>query len=120
MHQHLYSTTEDAQVIQFKVQDVNGKVHDVTADEGETLLAAAMNADIEGFVAECGGCCVCATCHCYVEEADLAKLTQPAADELQMLEFTATERLPTSRLACQIKLTSQHHGMKFNMPERQY
>ena len=107
-------------MIQFKVQDVHGTIHDLTADEGETLLAVTMNADIEGFVAECGGCCVCATCHCYVEEADMAKLNQPAPDELQMLEFTATERLPTSRLACQIKLTAQHNGMKFIMPERQY
>ena len=107
-------------MIQFKIQDANGTTHEVTAAEGETLLAATMNADIEGFVAECGGCCVCATCHCYVQAADMGKLDQPAADELQMLEFTATERLPTSRLACQIKLTTQHNGMTFQMPERQY
>ena len=60
-------------MIQFQVQEVNGTVHDVTATEGETLLQATMNAGIEGFVAECGGCCVCATCHCYIEEGDMDK-----------------------------------------------
>lgn len=107
-------------MIQFKIQDASGNLHEVSAAVGETLLAATMNANIEGFVAECGGCCVCATCHCYVQEADMGKMAQPAPDEMQMLEFTATERLPTSRLACQIKLTAQHNGMTFHMPERQY
>ena len=107
-------------MIQFQVQEANGTVHDVTADEGETLLQATMNAGIEGFVAECGGCCVCATCHCYIADSDMDKLDQPASDELQMLEFTATPQLPTSRLACQIKLSSQHIGIKIHLPERQY
>ena len=107
-------------MIQFQVQEANGTVHDVTAAEGETLLMATMNAGIEGFVAECGGCCVCATCHCYIAESDMDKLDLPASDELQMLEFTATEQLPTSRLACQIKLTSKHTGIKIHLPERQY
>ena len=107
-------------MIQFQVQEANGTVHDVSADEGETLLQATMNAGIDGFVAECGGCCVCATCHCYITESDMDKLDQPASDELQMLEFTATPQLSTSRLACQIKLTRQHIGIKIHLPERQY
>jgi 2Fe-2S ferredoxin len=107
-------------MIDIKLIDSKGAIFDVQANEGETLLQAAMNAGIDGFAAECGGCCVCATCHCYVNEADLVKIDAPTADELLMLDFTATQRKDTSRLACQVKLTDKLNGIEFFIPDRQY
>jgi 2Fe-2S ferredoxin len=107
-------------MITFEVIEANGAIREVQANEGESLLQATLNAGIDGFAAECGGCCVCATCHCYIDEADVQRLGEPASDEAQMLDFTATERLPTSRLACQIKLSPALEGIKVHMPERQY
>jgi len=107
-------------MIDIKLIDSKGAIFEVQANEGETLLQAAMNAGIDGFAAECGGCCVCATCHCYVNEADLEKIDAPSADELLMLDFTATQRKETSRLACQVKLTEKLVGIEFFIPVRQY
>lgn len=107
-------------MITFEVVEANGAIREVQGNEGETLLQATLNAGIDGFAAECGGCCVCATCHCYIDERDFDKMSAPASDEAQMLDFTATERLPNSRLACQIKLSSELIGIKVHMPERQY
>ncbi len=107
-------------MITFEVIEANGAIREVQANEGESLLQATLNAGIDGFAAECGGCCVCATCHCYIDEGDLQKLDAPASDESQMLDFTATERLATSRLACQIKMSPALQGIKVHLPERQY
>jgi 2Fe-2S ferredoxin len=110
----------EVDMITFEVIEANGAIREVQANEGETLLQATLNAGIDGFAAECGGCCVCAPCHCYIDDDDLDKMSAPASDESQMLDFTATERRPSSRLACQIKLSSEHIGIKVHMPERQY
>ena len=67
----------------------------------------------------CGGNAVCATCHVYVDEAWLPKLAPIAADEDDLLDGTATERLQNSRLSCQIKITSELDGLVLHLPDRQ-
>ena len=62
---------------------------------------------------------MCATCHVYVQEPWLQKLPEPLAPELEMLECTADERRPESRLSCQIKLTPQLHGLTVRLPRTQ-
>jgi 2Fe-2S ferredoxin len=54
---------------------------------------------------------MCATCHVYVDEPWLSLLPAPQPPELEMLECTADERRPESRLACQIKLSPDLDGM---------
>jgi 2Fe-2S ferredoxin len=89
------------------------------APEGVSLMQAATGYGIDGIVAECGGSALCATCHVIVDEAWAARLPAPSANELDMLDCTASERQPTSRLSCQIRLTAELQGLVVRLPERQ-
>ena len=62
---------------------------------------------------------MCATCHVYVDESWLARLPAMADDEDALLDGTATERLPNSRLSCQIHVTPALDGLVVRLPERQ-
>jgi 2Fe-2S ferredoxin len=93
----------------------------VTVDVGErrSLMQGATAAGVNGILAECGGNCACATCHCYVDAARLADLPEPADAELGMLENVAAERRPNSRLSCQIKASAALEGLVLTLPDRQ-
>ena len=82
-------------------------------------MQIAVSAGVRGIVGECGGSAMCATCHVYVDEAFSDQLSTPLETELEMLECTASERLPNSRLACQIKILTKHEGLVVRLPERQ-
>ena len=97
----------------------DGSERGLEAPEGVSVMAAATGAGVPGIVAECGGAAMCATCHVYVDEAWGHKLHAPLANELEMLECTAAERRPTSRLSCQLKLTAALQGLVVHVPERQ-
>jgi ferredoxin, 2Fe-2S len=91
----------------------------VEADDDASVMLAALTHRIDGIVAECGGNAVCATCHVYVDEAWAAKLDPVGADEDGLLDGTASERRPTSRLSCQIKVMPALDGLVVRLPERQ-
>jgi len=93
-------------------QRVSGRV-------GQSVMQVATAAGIPGIVAECGGSAMCATCHVYVDPAWAGRLPSPLPNEVEMLECTAAERLPTSRLSCQIKLTAELDGITIRVPDRQ-
>ncbi len=97
----------------------SGQARSVAVTDGWSLMQGATAAGVEGIVAECGGSCACATCHCYVDEARAAELPPPSAAELDMLAHVAAERRPGSRLACQIKATPALDGLVVTLPERQ-
>src|SRR5579862_3414806 len=78
---------------------------------GDSVMEGAIKNGIDGIVAECGGACQCATCHVYVDEAFLGRLNPIQEDEDEMLNTTASERRPNSRLGCQIPLTRQLDGL---------
>jgi 2Fe-2S ferredoxin len=90
------------------------------AKPGDTLMHAAIEANVRGIEADCGGLLTCATCHVYVREPFAAQLPPPAEDELAMLEFTAAARRPNSRLSCQIVLTGELAGLTVDLPETQH
>ena len=90
---------------------------DVTA--GATILSAAVKNGIDGIIGECGGVCMCATCHVYVEEPFLDRLPPRQDTEDAVLEVTNAERLPNSRLSCQIKMTDALDGLTVRVPESQ-
>jgi len=102
----------------FKTAD--GERIAVEAPVGGTLMQAAVRNNIPGIEAECGGSCICATCHVYCDENDRAKVGNVSLQEDEMLEQTAAERRNTSRLSCQIKLTPTIDGAVFFLPETQY
>lgn len=97
----------------------DGRELGLTADDGVSVMAAATGAGIPGIVAECGGSAMCATCHVYVDEAWIDQLPAPLANELEMLECTAADRQPNSRLSCQIKLSPALQGLVVRVPDRQ-
>lgn len=102
-----------------KVIDFDGTEHELDAPTNVSLMQAATSAGIDGIVAECGGCALCATCHVYVDPAWLPKLDEPAGNEEDMLDFTASECRENSRLSCQITLTEELDGLVVRLPETQ-
>ncbi len=97
----------------------DGTEQGVDAPEGTSAMQAAMDAGVAGIVGECGGSAMCATCHVIVDEAWAGRLPPPLLNELEMLDCTASERQPTSRLSCQIKLTAGLQGLVVRIPETQ-
>ena len=91
----------------------------VDVPEGWTLMQGATANGVEGIEAECGGSCACATCHCYVDEASLAKLPPPSETEAVLLEDVAAERKSNSRLSCQLVARSELDGIVLRLPDRQ-
>ncbi len=74
---------------------------------------------MKGIEAECGGLLTCATCHVYVREPHASKLPAQSADELQMLDFTASPRQANSRLSCQVVLDETIDGLVADLPPTQ-
>lgn len=99
--------------------DASGVSRTLQVPEGQSLMQAAVSAGVRGIVGECGGSAMCATCHVYVDESFADRLPTPLETELEMLECTASERLPNSRLSCQIKLSAALDGLMVRLPERQ-
>jgi 2Fe-2S ferredoxin len=97
----------------------DGSSRDIEAAVGASAMQVATGAGLRGIVGECGGSAMCATCHVYVDDAWAAHLPAPLANELEMLECTASERLPSSRLSCQIKMTEALNGIVLRLPESQ-
>ena len=96
----------------------DGRKFEVAAENGSTVMEAAIRNQVPGIEAECGGACACATCHVYVQDEWLAATGEPASTEEDMLDF-AFEVRPTSRLSCQIRVSDALDGLVVEIPERQ-
>ena len=86
---------------------------------GENLMRAATDNGVPGIDGECGGQCACATCHVYVTAPWEERLPTMRPNENDILEFT-NERRGSSRLACQIIMTTELDGIEVHMPEGQH
>lgn len=104
-------------IVTFILKD--GSQNSVSHAAGENVMEIATTHGVPGIEAICGGYCNCATCHVYVDPAWAERLPPPSEDEEDMLESTAAERRPTSRLSCQITLSEALDGLVVAMPERQ-
>ena len=100
--------------------DENGQPRTLSLQTGRSLMKEAVSAGVEGIAADCGGCLTCATCHVILDEAWAGRFPPPDADELSMLEMTASPRMPTSRLSCQLVLDASMDGLTLRLPETQY
>lgn len=101
--------------------EANGSAHAVDVAVGENVMRGALYNDLPGIVGECGGGLACATCHCYVDDAWTERVGGPSSqDETDMLDSTAAEVKPTSRLSCQIVLSAALDGLIVHLPENQY
>ena len=97
----------------------DGRLEPVEVAEGASVMQGATANCVDGIVAECGGNCMCATCHVYVEPAQLAMLPAMSRDEDALLDGTAAERRPNSRLSCQVRVGPALEGLVVHLPERQ-
>ena len=96
----------------------NGKTHVVEILNGLSVMEGAVQNNIPGIDADCGGSCACATCHVYVDEKWFSKLPNKENAEEDMLDM-AFEPNKFSRLGCQITVTSDLNDMVVKMPSKQ-
>lgn len=96
----------------------DGTIREVSAENGSTIMEAAIRNSVPGIEAECGGACACATCHVYVDDAWTEKVGPASAMEEDMLDFAFDIR-PGSRLSCQIKVSDALDGLVVRTPARQ-
>jgi len=99
----------------------SGREHAVEVPDGLSVMRGAVDNNIPGIDADCGGECACATCHVYVDEAWLGTIGTPApgSQEASMLSFAALAQ-PNSRLSCQIAVTEALDGLIVRLPEGQH
>lgn len=97
----------------------DGEHHTVDVENGYSVMEGAINNNIEGIVAECGGACACATCHSYIDPAWLDKLPEMDDMEDSMLD-AAFERKDNSRLTCQIEVSDALDGLVVTVGENEY
>jgi ferredoxin, 2Fe-2S len=99
----------------------DGTAHVVDVPIGKSVMQGAVENNVPGIDADCGGECACATCHVYVDAAWLSAvgLPPPASQEASMLSFAAVTQ-PDSRLSCQIPVTASLDGLVVRMPEGQH
>ena len=89
------------------------------ARDGDSVMETAVKNGVKGIVAECGGACSCATCHVYVDDAFVDAAGGPNDLEDDMLDGAESERLPVSRLSCQIKMNAQLDGLRVRIAPKQ-
>ena len=95
-----------------------GKSHTVDVSDGLTVMEGAVQNDIPGIDADCGGSMACATCHVYVKEDWFNKLPPKNEGEDDMLD-QAHEPKSNSRLSCQIQVSDNLEGLEVYLPEKQ-
>ena len=97
----------------------DGTKKEVVVENGYSVMEGAINNNIPGIVAECGGACACATCHSYVDEAWLDRM--PTMDDMEdsMLD-AAYERKDNSRLTCQIEVNDELDGLVIHVADNEY
>ena len=97
----------------------DGTRRDIAAEVGESAMEAARRNAVDNILAECGGSCICATCHVYVEDTWISKVGPVGNDEGLLLDMTAAVRRPNSRLCCQIRVTPALDGLTLRLPDKQ-
>lgn len=91
----------------------------IEIDPALSLMQLATANLVPGIEASCGGYCSCATCHVYVDPEWADRLPPISDDENDLLDGAAAERLPNSRLSCQIQLSDKLDGITITIPDRQ-
>ena len=96
----------------------NGTNHTVDVQNGLTVMEGAVQKNLPGIDADCGGSMACATCHVYVKEDWFNKINKKSEGEDDMLD-QAYEPKKNSRLSCQIIVSDDLDGLVVDMPEKQ-
>ena len=96
----------------------DNQTHTIDVQNGLSVMEGAVQNDIPGIDADCGGSMACATCHVYVEEKWLNKITKAEEAEVDMIDM-AFEPKKNSRLSCQLIISDELDGLIVTTPEKQ-
>ena len=96
----------------------NGKSHTLEVANGLTVMEGALQNNVPGIDADCGGSMACATCHVYVKEDWYNKLPKKENGEEDMIDM-AYEPNKFSRLSCQITVSDEIDGLVVQLPKKQ-
>ena len=98
--------------------DNKGNSNTIEVENGLSVMEGAIQNDIPGIDADCGGSMACATCHVYVEEKWLNKLPKAEEVEVDMIDM-AYEPKKNSRLSCQLIVSEELDGLIVTTPSKQ-
>ena len=98
--------------------DYQGNSKTIEVENGLSVMEGAVQNEITGIDADCGGSMACATCHVYVEEKWLNKIPKAEEAEVDMIDM-AYEPKKNSRLSCQIIVSDELDGLKVTTPNKQ-
>ena len=96
----------------------NGKSHTINVANGLSVMEGAVQNNVPGIDADCGGSMACATCHVYVKEEWFNKLSKKEDGEEDMIDM-AYEPNKYSRLSCQLTVSDELEGLTVKLPEKQ-
>ena len=96
----------------------DNQTHTIDIQSGLTVMEGAVQNDIPGIDADCGGGMACATCHVYVKEEWFDKLPKKEDGEEDMLDM-AFEPNKFSRLSCQLLISEELDGLTVGLPSKQ-
>jgi len=99
-------------------KDSQGNSKTIEVENGLTVMEGAIQNDIPGIDADCGGSMACATCHVYVEEKWFNKISKAEEAEVDMIDM-ALEPKKNSRLSCQLIVSDELDGLTVTTPEKQ-
>ena len=99
-------------------QDFKGNTKTIEVENGLSVMEGAIQNEIPGIDADCGGGMACATCHVYVKDEWLNKIPKAEDAEVDMIDM-AYKPKKNSRLSCQIIVTDELNGIEVTTPEKQ-
>ena len=98
--------------------DFQGNSKTIEVDKGLSVMEGAIQKDIPGIDADCGGSMACATCHVYVEDKWFDKIPKAEDAENDMIDMAFNPK-KNSRLSCQIIVSDELDGLEVTTPEKQ-
>ena len=98
--------------------DFQGTSKTIEVENGLTVMEGAIQKEIPGIDADCGGSMACATCHVYVNDKWIDKIPKAEDAEIDMIDM-AFEPKKNSRLSCQIIVSEELDGLEVTTPAKQ-
>ena len=99
-------------------KDFQGNTKTIQVENGLSVMEGAIQNEIPGIDADCGGSMACATCHVYVDNKWVEKIPKAEDAEVDMIDM-AFEPKKNSRLSCQIIVSDELDGLEVTTPEKQ-
>ena len=95
-----------------------GSSKTINIENGLSVMEGAIQNEIPGIDADCGGSMACATCHVYVDDRWLERIPNAEDAEVDMIDM-AFQPKKNSRLSCQIIINDELDGLIVTTPEKQ-